>query len=239
MASDFSNSSELIQFSEDLLRHTAKIGKVEAAVPVLIMLSQYTSGARGDYKDFDGAAASKNLVDRLNSLLATIEADLAKIVKIENDRERDFQAFLVLVNRNIADLKASIATLNAQITANKECIARETKVFDAASKKRLRNADLKERAIKMCAKFVEEVIEAQKARQTEVNVIRQILNLMNVRFGKVPQSMNDYLDNVEKGFKEYENKTKLIAFQIYKHITFNNNAHAADIVVNTDKYRKF
>jgi hypothetical protein len=242
VANRFGNKNRaaaFIEFSEDLLRHTAKIGKVEAAVPVLIMLSQYTSGARGDYKNFDGAAASKNLVDRLNSLLATIEADLAKIVKIENDRERDFQAFLVLVNRNIADLKASIATLNAQITANKECIARETKVFDEASKKRLRNADLKERAIKMCAKFVEEVMEAQKARQTEVNVIRQILNLMNVRFGKVPQSMNDYLDNVEKGFKEYENKTKLIAFQIYKHITFNNNAHAADIVVNTDKYRKF
>jgi hypothetical protein len=225
-----------IELSEELLRHTAKTNNMEAAVPVLILLSQYTSAARGNYQNFDGAAASKTLVAKLNHLLSVLQRDLDLIIKIENQRQADFNAFLIKVNRNIAELKANIVTLNAQISHNKECIARETKIFNTANAKSVRNDDLKARAIKMCAKFVEEVAEAQKARRTEVAVVRQILNLMNVRFGKVPKRMSDYLDNVENGFKEYENRTKLIAFQVYKHAAIKFNAKGADIVVRTKEY---
>merc|ERR1712032_223757 len=81
-----------------------------------------------------------------------------------------------------ADLEKIV---NLEIKSNSECVARETAIIKEAAAKTARNSDLKEKAIKMCAKFVEEVKEAQAARRTEVGVVRQILNLMNVRFGKV------------------------------------------------------
>jgi len=225
-----------IQFSEGLLRKTSKIGKVEAAVPVLIMMSQYVAEAKGNYSNWSGSDASKTLVTKLNALLDVMEADLEKIVNLENKRQADFNAFLIKVNKNIDDLRANIKQLLAQIKSNSECVARETAIIKEAAAKTARNSDLKEKAIKMCAKFVEEVKEAQAARRTEVGVVRQILNLMNVRFGKVPKRMTDYLDSVESGFAEYENKTKLIAYKVYKYMALNENELGKDITADTQNY---
>merc|ERR1712032_1143439 len=86
-----------IQFSEGLLRKTSKIGKVEAAVPVLIMMSQYVAEAKGNYSNWSGSDASKTLVTKLNALLDVMEAD--------------FNAFLIKVNKNIDDLRANIKQL--------------------------------------------------------------------------------------------------------------------------------
>jgi hypothetical protein len=225
-----------IQFSEDLLRHSSKIGNVGAAVPVLIMMSQYVSASNGDYSNWNGSDASKTLVEKLTNLLTVMENDLEKIINLENKRQADFDAFLIKVNQNIADLEANIKNLEAQIKSNTECVVRETAIIKEAAGKTARNTDLKEKAIKMCAKFVEEVKEAQKARRTEVAVVREILNLMNVRFGKVPKRMVDYLDSVENGFAEYENKTKLIAYKIYKYMALNEDKLGKDITSDKVAY---
>lgn len=225
-----------IQFSEGLLRKTSAIGKVEATVPVLIMMSQFVAAAKGNYSNWSGSDASKTLTEKLNNLLGVMEADLEKIVALEAKRASDFAAFLIKVNKNIADLKANIKQLLAQIKSNSECVARETAIMAEAAKKTARNSDLKEKAIKMCAKFVEETKTAQAARRTEIGVVRQILNLMNVRFGKVPKRMTDYLDSVEAGFADYENKTKLIAYKVYKYLALNENELGKDITADSQSY---
>merc|ERR1712032_709962 len=53
------------------------------------------------------------------------EADLEKIVNLENKRQADFNAFLIKVNKNIDDLRANIKQLLAQIKSNSECVARK------------------------------------------------------------------------------------------------------------------
>lgn len=233
---DDAAAPSFIQFSEGLLRKTSAIGKVEATVPVLIMMSQFVAAAKGNFKNWSGSDASKTLVEKLNNLNEIMEADLAKIMALEAKRASDFAAFLIKVNKNIADLKANIKQLLAQIKSNSECVARETAVMKEAAAKTARNSDLKEKAIKMCAKFVEECKVAQAARRTEITTVRQILNLMNVRFGKVPKRMTDYLDSVEAGFAEYENKTKLIAFKVYKYLALNENELGKDITADTQEY---
>jgi len=230
------SSISFIQFSENLLRHTSKIGKVGASVPVLVMLSQYVSGSNGTYTNVNGAESSKTLVEKLNGLTAIIQKDLDDIIALENQRQSDYDAFLSKVNQNIDELKASIEQLKAQVQENQECVARESAIITEASAKSNRNSDLKDKAIKMCAKFVEEVEEAQAARRTEVDVVRQILNLMNVRFGKVPKRMSDYLDSVENQFAEYENKTQLIAYKVYKYQALNENALGKDITADNQSY---
>merc|ERR1712160_135447 len=118
-----------IQFSEGLLRKTSKLGNVEATVPVLIMMSQYVAAAKGDFNNWSGSDASKTLTAKLVALNAVMEADLEKIVALENKRQADFAAFLLKVNKNIEDLKANIKTLVAQIKSNAECVARETLII--------------------------------------------------------------------------------------------------------------
>merc|ERR1712151_1107597 len=109
---------EFIQMSEGLLRKTSKIGKVEAAVPVLIMMSQYVAAAKGNYNNWSGSDASKQLSEKLNNLLAVMEADLEKIVNLENKRQADFNAFLIKVNKNIDDLIANNYSLKSNLTLN-------------------------------------------------------------------------------------------------------------------------
>jgi len=230
--------ASFIQFSESLLRHTSKMGSVEATLPVLVMMSQFVSAGKGGegYGNMDAKAGAATLTEKLNVLLNTMVSDLAKITAVENKRQADFEAFLIKVNKNIADLKENIDRLDAQIQSNTECVARETAVINEATAKSTRNADLKEKAIKMCAKFVEEVKQAQEARRIEVGVVRQILGLMKVRFGNVPERLTDYLDSVEKGFAEYENKTKLIAYKVYKYMALNENELGKDITADKQNY---
>merc|ERR1711957_1117127 len=76
-----------IQFSEGLLRKTSKLGNVESAVPDLIMMSQYVSAAKGDFNNWSGSDASKTLTAKLVALNAVMEADLEKIVALENKRQ--------------------------------------------------------------------------------------------------------------------------------------------------------
>jgi len=228
--------TSFIEFSEKLLRHTAGLKRLDAAVPVLIMLSQYTAGVAGDYKEFNAGDANKTLREKLDFLLKTLQDDLAKITETENQRIKDFQEFLVKVNKNIEDLIAAIEDLKNQIQHTKECVARETAIVNEASNKQSRNAELKQKAIDMCRKFVDEVEEAQKSRRTELAVVREILSLLEIRFKKVPENLTSYLASIESKFAEYENKTKLIAFVVYQHAPLAENAHGKDIVADTQNY---
>merc|ERR1711976_993677 len=200
------------------------------------MMSQFVAQKAGNYQEFNGAAGAATLTDKLNVLLNTMVKDLAAITKTELERAAAFKVFLVKVNKNIAQLKANIKRLEAQIQSNTECIARENAVIKEAAAKSSRNADLKQKAIDMCAKFVKEVEKAQEARRIEIGVVKQILTLMEARFGQVPQRLTDYLASVENGFAEYENKTKLIAYKVYKYMALKENALGKDITENKKEY---
>jgi len=242
VAEKFPAPESFIEFSEGLLRHTSKMGKVDATLPVLVMMSQFVAEKAGKYTSFNGAAGAATLTEKLNVLLNTMVKDLAAITKTEQERQAAFEAFLIKVNKNITDLKANIKRLEGQIQSNTECIARENAIMKEAGLKAGRNADLKEKAIKMCAKFVEEVQKAQEARRIEIGVVQQILTLMEARFGKVPKRLMDYLASVENGFAEYENKTKLIAYKVYKYMALKENALGKDITEDKTEYvenRKF
>jgi len=231
-----SAQTSFIQFSEKLLRHTAGLKRLDAAVPVLVMLAQYTSAAAGDYKEFNGSETAKTLQEKLDTLLKTLEDDLATIIKVEEDRVADFQAFLAKVNQNIAELEATIADLGNQITKMEECVAREDAIIAEANAKRVRNDDLGQKAASMCKKFAEEVAEATKARRTELQVVQEILNLLAIRFGTVPARMTEYMKSIEEKFAEYENRTKFILVKYYERADLVENAHGKDIVADTQAY---
>jgi len=228
--------ASFIQFSESLLRHTAGLKRLDAAVPILIMLAQYTSPEAGNYQAAFTSDAAKTMQDKLAQLLHTLETDLNKIISIENQRVNDFNAFLAAVNKNIAQLEASIADLSNQIKSMNECVTRENSIISEASSKLSRNSDLRDKALKMCTEFAQEVMAATQTRRTEMAVIEEILTLLKVRFGKIPQSLIDYMESIKLRFAEYENKTRFIVVKYYERAALVEDVKGKDIVADTKAY---
>ena len=128
--------TSFIEFSEQLLKHTAGLQKLESAVPVLVMLSQLTSAPTASvYTYSPDSNTAKSLVDKLNSLLNTLNVDLQTIINTENSRIVDFNAFIVKVDANIKQLVASLKTLALQILTNSACVKREQSVINTANAK--------------------------------------------------------------------------------------------------------
>merc|ERR1712032_776496 len=172
-----------IQFSEGLLRKTSKIGKFEAAVPVLIMMSQYVAEAKGNYSNWSGSDASKTLVTKLNALLDVMEADLEKIVNLENKRQADFNAFLIKVNKNIDDLRANIKQLLAQIKSNSESLPEKPPSLKKPLPKLPETLTLRKKPSRCVPNSSK---KSKKPKLPEELKSESLDNLMNVRFGKVP-----------------------------------------------------
>jgi len=225
-----------IQFSENLLRHTAGLKRLDAAVPVLVMLAQYTSAQAGNYQEFNGTQAAATLQEKLDSLLKTLEVDLSKIIETENQRVADFNAFLVAVNKNIEDLEKSIEDLKSQLKSMGECIARESAIIADALAKESRNSDLRTKASNMCIQFAKEVMEATRARKTEMGVIEEILALLKIRFGKIPQSLTSYMESIKVKFADYENRTKFIIVKYYERAALVEDVLGKDIVADKVSY---
>lgn len=225
-----------IQFSESLLKHTAGLKRLDAAVPVLVMLAQYTAAAAGDYKEFNGSDAAKSLQDKLDYLLKTLQDDLSNIISVENQRVNDFNDFIVKVDANINALEKSIADLKQQITDMSACVLREGLIVSEATNKKSRNNDLAQKASDMCLKFAEEVAAAQKSREIEIGVIKEILTLLEIRFKTVPQKMLDYMVTIEAQFAEYANRTKFIVYTIYQRAALIEDLKGKDIVGDTKNY---
>ena len=200
------------------------------------MLAQYTAPEAGNYQNAFSSDAAKSLQDKLDELLKTLENDLNKIIELENQRVADFNAFLAAVNKNIADLEKSIADLKDQIKKMTECVARESAIISEATNKESRNADLREKALRMCTEFAKEVMEATKARRTEMSVIEEIITLLRVRFGKIPQNLVSYMESIKLRFAEYENKTKFIVIKYYERAALVEDVLGKDIVADTKNY---
>jgi len=99
-------SFALVEFSENLLRHAAKLSIISAATPVLITLAQdpVFGGKSHGYKYQPNEVLAQKLKDLLNTLFKRLKADNEANDKIERSAEKAFANYS-------AKLKAIITTL--------------------------------------------------------------------------------------------------------------------------------
>ena len=231
-------STSFVEFSEQLLRHVSGLSRLELALPVLIEMTQLSNPpAASVYSSAPDSKGAASLVEKLRNLLLTLQNDLQVIVNIETERVRDFNAFIVKVNQNIATLIVSLAKLKQQVAVTKACVEREKLIVQTALKKRERNASLAKKAENMCREFAQEAESAMRARENEIKVVKQIIDLLRVRFGALPANLTKYLASIEAEFKEYKNKTKLIAYTIYQKAHIDENVLGKDIAANANVYK--
>ena len=90
----------------------------------------------------------------------------------------------------------------------------------------------------MCKEFADEALEAIRARGQEIQVVKQIMELLRVRFGTLPQNLLTYVASIEAGFAEYQNRTKLIAFNVYQRADIKENALGSSITAEAKLYEE-
>jgi len=222
-----------VEHSEQLLRHVSKLGLIEEAVPVLLALATEVETEQDDFKaNKYGYAANESLATKLkttlNNLLFRLKADYLKNEQIE---QAAINAFNILKNRlekAISTLTKDIARTKKQIAAMEKCIVEEDRIIGSANNKFRRNDSLKTAAERMCAEFIKEFIHAYNARVEEIKVIREILKIIEKRFGTLPADLKVYLESVEKGWKQYRNDTEFKKFVEYRqtHLARSNHGRS-------------
>jgi vacuolar-type H+-ATPase subunit I/STV1 len=223
----------LVEFSENLLKHAAKIGSIQSAVPALVAIAEatYTNAPKANDYEFKANEALGNklrkvlseLLNRLNTDNKQNNADEKKAITL-------FNAYRAKLTKVINTLERNIKRTRKQIVEMRQCVDAETKVMKTASKKLSRNATLKSNAQKMCAAFNSEFIDATRNRLDEVKTMQEILKIVAKRFKSLPQDIVAYLETVKDGWLEYTNSTQFKKFVAYKRETAVKNARGKALV---------
>jgi len=222
------SSFSFLEKSEQLLRHSTKLGLLKEAVPILITLAQDAPAAK-DYSYKSNLDLGQKLKDSLNDLQNIIESDYKEN---ESSEKKLAAAFVELENK----LKAAISTLETNITTTEEqitkmtiCVTDESAVISAASEKLNRNSNLRESARKMCADFATEFVNATNSRLEEIKLIEEILAVIDKKFANVSESLKLYLESVKDGWLKYKNSTEFQAYVEYIHKRIENNERGHDL----------
>jgi hypothetical protein len=220
-----------VEHSEQLLRHASKLGLINEAVPVLLALATTKDD---DFKaNTYGYNANESLATKLkttlNNLLFRLKADYKKNEEIEKAAINAFNVLKNRLERAISTLTKDIERTKKQIAAMEKCVVEEDKVIHSANNKFRRNDTLKNAAEKMCAVFIKEFIHAYNSRVEEIHVIREILKIIEKRFGTLPADLKVYLESVENGWKQYKNDTEFKKFVEYKQTHIAGSKHGKSL----------
>jgi Txe/YoeB family toxin of Txe-Axe toxin-antitoxin module len=204
----------LAEFSENLLKHSAKLNVMTAAVPVLMSIATERKASDYTYRANQGLGAK--LRTALTTLLARIQTDNNANEKAEKLAAAAFKKYSARLNKVINTLRRNIQRVKKQIVAMTKCVEHETQILKLAAKKQARNAVLKANAAKMCKSFNKEFIEATYNRLNEIKTMKEILVIVAKRFKDLPKDLVKYLEEVKDGWVVYVNSTKFKKFVEYE-----------------------
>jgi hypothetical protein len=216
----------MIEMSEELVRHAAKLDAMTAVVPVLVAISSnkdFYQGKANTYSYTGNEALATQLRNLLNNLLNTLVSDDHKNDEEEARAVRVFNVYRGKLNAVIATLTKNIQRTKKQINDMTRSIDTENAVMLSASNKLARNHRLRKNANKMCRAFNAEFIEATKNREDEIKTMHAILKIVHRRFKKLPHDLISYLEDVKNGWKVYVNSTEFKKFKEYQRVTFASN----------------
>jgi len=229
-----------VEQSEHLLRHATKLGLLNEAVPVLLALATADDDFKANNYSYNAnESLATKLKTTLNSLLFRLKADYEKNEQIEKAAINAFNVLKNRLDKAISTLSKDIERTKKQIAAMVKFVVEEDKIIHSANNKFRRNDSLKSAAEKMCAEFIKEFIAAYNARVEEIEVIRQILKIIEKRFGTLPADLKVYLESVENGWKQYRNDTEFKKFVEYKQTHLAGSKHGRSLTYKKNLLKFF
>jgi len=214
--------ASLVEYSENLLKHSNKLNIMSEAAPVLASIAMETVSLKStdNYK----FTPNQRLQNRLRALLADL---LKRITADNNANEAAEKAAVAVFNKYknrldkvINTLQRNVDRVQKQIRDMRACVAREGAVMASSSAKIARNAKLLKSAGAMCKSFNKEFIEATYNRLNEIKTMQEILVIVLKRFKDLPRDLVKYLEQVKGGFKAYVNSTEFHKFKEYERKRF-------------------
>jgi len=223
----------LVQFSEQLLQHSIKLGLISSAVPILVAISEATYSDQPRPHDYE-YKPNEELGAKLKSLLENLRTVLL-VDNRKNDEDEAkainvFTAYRTKLESVISTLRKNIDRTENQIQRMQSCVDAETKIIANASSKLARNQTLRDNADKMCASFNNEFIDATRNRLDEINTMHEILVIVKRRFATIPGDLINYLESVKDGWRVYVNSTKFQAYVSYQRKAILENARGKELV---------
>jgi len=230
------NSLAFVQKSETLLRHATKLGLLREAVPILIALASHQDipTTQSNYGPTANNDVGEKLKNTLNDLLNKLNNDWTQLQTTEQNAANAFATLSSSLLNSITTLGTNIDKLKLQIQTMTKCVADEDVVINAAQGKLTRNQGLKDSAVKMCAQFAKQFVDATNSRVDEIKTITEILVLIEKRFGAIPKEIKDYLKSVENGWVQYQNSSQFKGFVQYEQNHTQGNTAGASLVATTN-----
>jgi hypothetical protein len=222
-----------------LLKSASKLRKMEAVVPVLIALAskQNVAGVHNEYK-FDASGKHK-LATAIQNLHDAILKDHETNETNERNAQAAWEAYDAKLGELLNTIQENLDKTKQQITDMTNCVTNEAAIFASASSKDARNAGLLESAQNMCNDFAAQFIEATRNRLEEIQTIKEILEIIQKRFGKLPGDLLVHLENVEHGWAAYVNSTAFQEYVQYDQQHTADNAHGKGLSHDAEHHLAF
>jgi hypothetical protein len=218
--------ASFIDMSEELLRHASNAGALSETIPVLISISAMNAGD-------NSSDLSQKLLTTIMSLETRLKSNWEANEKSELSSSLTFVKYSAQVKLTIAKLNDSLVVVKEEISDMAKCGKEEDKINKWAMEKLVRNENLRKSSSEMCKKFDLQFVDATKNKLEEVTLIREILDIINIRFKNVPVDLQLYLEETEGKWKEYMNSSEFKQFVEYKHTTIEKSLHGK-LVAHTD-----
>ena len=204
-SSAMSNNTNLnfVELSENLLKHSSKLGLLTEAVPVLVALAgQETSLNNTNYSQVNQNLKDK-LKDTFAKLLVRLQKDWNDNEEMEQKSAQTFTVYKTKLTTLINSLEKSISICNQQIEAMTKCVQEEDAISSQAGIKLTMNSKILDNAQRMCDRFDKEFVEATKVRLQEITTSIQISTIVKTRFNVDVTNTMTMLTSVKASWEAY------------------------------------
>ena len=109
----------------------------------------------------------------------------------------------------------------------------EFAIMSEASSKKFRNEKLLSLANRTCVDFVKEFVSATKSRYRQIETMRDILAIINKRFGEMPVELKKKLMSMNSQFKHYVSTTEFKKYEEISRVKIEDNLNGKALSNNT------
>ena len=174
-----------------------------------------------------------NLKKIVEKLIVKLVADSYQSDLEESILQANFEKLIAEFNIIIHQIEDSLTKLNKQIQDMNLCMKMEFAIMSEASSKKFRNEKLLSLANRTCVDFVKEFVSATKSRYRQIETMRDILAIINKRFGEMPVELKKKLMSMNSQFKHYVSTTEFKKYEEISRVKIEDNLNGKALSNNT------
>lgn len=152
-------------------------------------------------------------LDSIGGLYDKLEKARREDMDLESQRELDYKELVRMLNVLIEELEVLIGRLTNKKLELEKAVNEENRVIDSATKKEIRNTDLKNDVENLYNSFIIEFKQVMGGKFTSVSSVQAVIDIVSKRKADFPESLSKRLKDVKEKVNLYSNETRFIPFE--------------------------